>query len=103
MQRECLGEGCSTVWDWMRATPAKKHDQRSRGSGGGSSGVLVQHKSSGSWRRGEAGGRLQQNVVGGRGKTREENDLHDDVSSPLKQLSHNTTIAAGGGGRGSGP
>lgn len=77
--------------DWLRASPARKRDQRSRWSGGSSSGGSHQHKSSGSWRRGEMGRRLQQNEEESRGKVMEDNELRDDGSSPLKTLSNNTT------------
>jgi hypothetical protein len=70
----------------MRATPAKKRDQQSRWSAGSSSGGSFQHKSSGSWRRGETGRRPQQSEEGARGKALEDIDLQDDGSSPLKLI-----------------
>lgn len=52
VEKECddkvWKEDVQQFGDWMRATPAKKRDQRGRWSGGSSSGGSFQHKSSGS-------------------------------------------------------
>ena len=79
--------------DWMRATLAKKRDQRSRSSDGSSMGGSLQQKTSESLRREEPARRSIQFEDGRKGKGGEDNEVRDDGSSPLKLMPNVSTAA----------
>lgn len=70
--------------DWMRVNPAKQRDLRGRWSEGGSSGGSYQQRTSGSWRKSEAGGNFERKGQEQKGHSSEDPELRDTGSSPLK-------------------